>query len=259
MLDPDFSVTAWVVSNCPHWGQRPHTEAIMPQVCGGVCVRWTFRCSFLLSQEDSGTEVKSCLILISVWRPGLSPTVHIEARGRTPRPPCPRCVPSVLVWGRSVWSPHGLGVRRDDGSAVGAGRWSWFQAMWGGGWKFGWSMERWKGAGGLWSAPLWQKGAPLCLKGALLWGRARPFCLFDRQGAQAPWSFGDFLLFFDAAKSWWKPDPLAVIQPYVIQNVDIIATERCSLGKSFTLTMTADLIYFYINRAVIQYLYIYYS
>ncbi len=36
-------------------------------------------------------------------------------------------------------------------------------------------MERWKGAGGLWSAPLWQKGAPL-------WGRARPCCLLGRQG-----------------------------------------------------------------------------
>ena len=52
----------------------------------------------------------------------------------------------------------------------------------------------------------------------LLWGahlvrraplvrRARPYCLFDWQGAQAPIDyligrgFGDFLLFFDAAKS----------------------------------------------------------
>jgi hypothetical protein len=49
-------------------------------------------------------------------------------------------------------------------------------------------------------APL-QKGAPLCKKGAPLWGRARPCCLLGRQGAQAPWRFGDFLLFFDAAKS----------------------------------------------------------
>ncbi len=31
--------------------------------------------------------------------------------------------------------------------------------------------------------------------------RARPCCLLGRQGAQAPWRFGDFLLFFDAAKS----------------------------------------------------------
>jgi hypothetical protein len=30
--------------------------------------------------------------------------------------------PLALVWGRSVWSPHGLGVRREDESAVGAGR-----------------------------------------------------------------------------------------------------------------------------------------
>ena len=42
--------------------------------------------------------------------------------------------------------------------------------------------------------------APL-QKGALLWGRGRPCCLLDRQGAQAPWRFGDFLLFFHAAKS----------------------------------------------------------
>jgi hypothetical protein len=46
-----------------------------------------------------------------------------------------------------------------------------------------------------------------CEKGAHLVRRARPFCLFDRQGAQAPIDyligrgFGDFLLFFDAAKS----------------------------------------------------------
>jgi hypothetical protein len=33
-----------------------------------------------------------------------------------------------------------------------------------------------------------------------------------------------------------------LIRPYFIQNVDIVATERCSLGKSFTLTLTADLV-----------------
>ncbi len=32
------------------------------------------------------------------------------------------CGPLALVWERSVWSPHGLGVRREDESAVGAGR-----------------------------------------------------------------------------------------------------------------------------------------
>ena len=33
-------------------------------------------------------------------------------------------------------SPHGLGVRREDGSAVGAGRRRRSQAMWGEGGKF---------------------------------------------------------------------------------------------------------------------------
>jgi hypothetical protein len=69
-------------------------------------------------------------------------------------------------------------------------------------------VEVWRGGKvlvALERAPL-QKGAPL-------WGRARPSgggrpcCLLDRQGAQAPIDyligrgFGDFLLFFDAAKS----------------------------------------------------------
>jgi hypothetical protein len=35
-----------------------------------------------------------------------------------------------------MWSPHGLGVRREDGSADGEGRKRRFQAMWGGGGKF---------------------------------------------------------------------------------------------------------------------------
>jgi hypothetical protein len=43
-------------------------------------------------------------------------------------------------------------------------------------------------------APLCLKGAPLCLKGAPLWGRGRSCCLLGRR-------FGDFLLFFHAAKS----------------------------------------------------------
>jgi hypothetical protein len=34
-----------------------------------------------------------------------------------------------------MWSLHGLGVRREDGSADGAGRRRRFQAMWGGGGK----------------------------------------------------------------------------------------------------------------------------
>ncbi len=122
MLDPDFSVTACVVSKCPHWGQRPHTEATMPQVCRGACVCWTFWCSFLHSQEDSGTEVKQCLILTSVWRPGWSPDVHTEARGRTPRPPCTRCVEGRV--GSFV-----LGVGEGVESAVEAGRRRRSQAM----------------------------------------------------------------------------------------------------------------------------------
>jgi hypothetical protein len=39
-----------------------------------------------------------------------------------------------VVWG--MWSPHGLGMRREDESAVGAGRRRRSQAMWGGGGKF---------------------------------------------------------------------------------------------------------------------------
>ncbi len=37
-------------------------------------------------------------------------------------------VPLALVWGRSVWSPR-LGVRREDESAVGAGRRRKYQDM----------------------------------------------------------------------------------------------------------------------------------
>ncbi len=50
---------------------------------------WTFWCSFLHSHEDSGTEVKSCLILTSVWCLGglqLS-TLRPEA---APRPHAPK-------------------------------------------------------------------------------------------------------------------------------------------------------------------------
>jgi hypothetical protein len=52
---------------------------------------------------------------------------------------------------------------------------------------------------------VWRRGK--VLESAPLWGRARPCCLLDRQGAQAPIDyligrgFDDFLLFFDAAKS----------------------------------------------------------
>jgi hypothetical protein len=42
--------------------------------------------------------------------------------------------------------------------------------------------------------PFGEKGAPLCLKVAPLLGRGRSCCLLGRR-------FGDFLLFFHAAKS----------------------------------------------------------
>jgi hypothetical protein len=65
----------------------------------------------------------------------------------------------------------------------------------------------------LWGAHLvrrarsWWEGLAPGEKGALLVRRARPYGLFLGQGAQAPIDyligrgFGDFLLFFDAAKS----------------------------------------------------------
>jgi hypothetical protein len=46
-------------------------------------------------------------------------------------------------------------------------------------------MERWEGAGCSGARPF-VEGRALCKKGAPLWGRARPCCLLDRQGAQAP-------------------------------------------------------------------------
>jgi hypothetical protein len=134
---------------------------------------WTFWCSFLHSQEDSGTEVKSCLILTSVWQPGWSPNVHTEARGRTPRPPRPKgeegCVGSFS-----------LGLGEECASAVGAGRRRRYQAM--------------KVEGDFWTSPCclldWQgahsKVAHLVAVGRAPFRRARPYCLLDWQGAQAP-------------------------------------------------------------------------
>ena len=72
---------------------------------------WTFWCSFLHSQEDSGTEVKTCLILTSVWLPELSPNVHTKARGRTPRPPYKKGVVGCLGL---CWP----GYEREERSAV---------------------------------------------------------------------------------------------------------------------------------------------
>ncbi len=76
-------------------------------------------------------------------------------------------VPLALAWGRSVWSPHGLGVRREDESAVGAGRRKRNQAM------------KVEGDG---RKLLVAVGCAPCEKGAPLVRRARPYCLFDRQG-----------------------------------------------------------------------------
>jgi hypothetical protein len=76
------------------------------------------RLGLVVEEED---ERLGLALVMSVYD-YTSSSVHTEARGPTPRPSCPRCVPSALVWGRSVWSPYGLGVRREDGSAVGAGR-----------------------------------------------------------------------------------------------------------------------------------------
>jgi hypothetical protein len=69
-----------------------------------------------------------------------------------------------------MWSPHGLGVRREDGSADGVGRRRGdVQLKCGDGRKVLVAVGR---------APF-KKGAPLS-------EGARPCCLFDRQGALAP-------------------------------------------------------------------------
>jgi hypothetical protein len=78
-----------------------------------------------------------------------------------------------------MWSPHGLGVRREDGSAVGAGRRRRSQAMWG----LKGKVQLKCGVGrkmlvAVGRAPF-KKGAPLS-EGAL------PYCLLDWRGAQAP-------------------------------------------------------------------------
>ena len=45
---------------------------------------------------------------------------------------------------------------------------------------------------------VWRGGKVLVACGARPFAkRARPCCLLGRQGSQAPWSFGDFLLFLD--------------------------------------------------------------
>ncbi len=122
-------------------------------------------------------------------------------------------IPCQKGW-RGMWSPHGLGMGGEDESADVVGRWGRCLAMWGGGGKLGWSMERWKGGKvqvDCGARPFGEKGAPLFLKGAPLWGKGRSCCLLGRR-------FGDFLLFFHAVKSWWQLDPLAVIQVHYTEE-----------------------------------------
>ena len=84
MLDPDFSVTAWVVSKCPQWGQRPHTKATMPQVGGGVCICaalvWGGREDQLLVQVGGGSP------RLWSWRGifGHAHVAYLIDRGRAP-------------------------------------------------------------------------------------------------------------------------------------------------------------------------------
>jgi hypothetical protein len=80
-----------------------------------------------------------------------------------------------------MWSPHGLGMGGEDESADVAGRWG---KVWRGG-------KVQVDCGG---RPFGEEGAPLWEKGAPLWGKGRSCCLLGRR-------FGDFLLFFHAAKS----------------------------------------------------------
>ncbi len=120
-------------------------------------------------------------------------------------------------------------------------------------------------------APLSERACPCCLldrQGArapidflidrglehLLAGGSSTYWLLDRQGARAPIDyligrglehllaggsstfgrFGDLLLFFDAAKSWWKPDPLAVIQTFRPNFFFNILTLLCTLYNQLT-------------------------
>jgi hypothetical protein len=58
----------------------------------------------------------------------------LEDRTEATRPQ--QRIPCQEGW-RGMWSPHGHGMRGEDGSADGAGRKRRFQAMWGGRGKFG--------------------------------------------------------------------------------------------------------------------------
>ncbi len=111
--------------------------------------------------------------------------------------------PMALVWGRRMNQLLVQVVRRRS------------QAMWSGGGKFSWSVGMVGSCSlGCCGARPFQKGAHfLVAVGRAPFRRVRPYCLLDWQGAQAPIGrFGDFLLLLDATKSWWKIDPLVVIQ-----------------------------------------------
>jgi hypothetical protein len=101
-----------------------------------------------------------------------------------------------------MWSPHGLGVRREDGSTDGAGRKRRSQAMWDGRGK---KVQLKCGGGGkvlvaVGRAPF-QKGAPFSRR-ARPFQRGRALIAYLIGRRLKPFrSFGYFLLFLHAAKS----------------------------------------------------------
>ncbi len=103
-----------------------------------------------------------------------------------------------------MWSPHDLG-------------------MGGGGWISWCCRLRGKGAGRLWRKPLWWKG-PAPLK-----------CLLGRR-------FGDFLLFFHAAKSWWQLDPLAKIQIVSTREFLCLCTYKKNYNHTYSSTCLPTLL-----------------
>ncbi len=164
---------------------------------------WTFWCSFLHIQENSGTKVKSCLILTSVWLPGWSTNVHTEARGRTPRQQYPSWVEGCVSVLAFVWGGEGRTScwDREEGRSPRLWRWRGI---------FGHAHVAYlidKGRAPLLLTWLtrgarpcclldWQGARPCCL---LDWQEARPCCLLDWQGAHG--RFGVFYFFFRAS-SW---------------------------------------------------------
>ena len=100
-----------------------------------------------------------------------------------------------------MWSSHGLGMGGEDESADGAGRWGRFQAMWGGGESL---VEVWRGGKVLVACgarPFAKRARPFARRARPFGGgRALVACLVGR-GSSPSRRFGDFLLFFRAAKS----------------------------------------------------------